>query len=227
MNVDPTRQFAADIRAGLASGVRKSLPPTYFYDNLGSALFDAITLLPEYGLTRSDRRLLQLHAEDLIRLSGRPRLIAELGSGSGSKTRFLLETVGNRGTVYCPIDVSRSALAKCEFELKDLANVEIRPIEDSYLPGLRRVTQLRQAEDCLLLLFLGSTIGNFSPEECRKFCRGVREILKPGDVFLVSTDIEKETTLTLAAYDDALGVTAAFNRNLLVRINRELRANFD
>jgi dimethylhistidine N-methyltransferase len=220
-------QFAADVRMGLTLG-QKKLYPKYFYDELGSTLFEAITFLPEYGLTRADARLLRSHAAELILLSGRPSIIAELGSGTGSKTRFVLEAVPEPERVmYYPIDISASALAKCEIELKRSVAVSVHRIQDSYLRGLQRVTQLRSDSRPLLVLFLGSTIGNFDPDEALHFCHSVRQLLDPGDVFLLSTDLEKAVDRTIAAYDDSLGVTAAFNLNLLVRINRELDGNFD
>jgi uncharacterized SAM-dependent methyltransferase len=128
---------------------------------------------------------------------------------------------------YCPIDLSRSSLQKCELELQRISSVRIQPIEDSYLRGLEHAVQFRRSGSRVLVLFLGSTIGNFDPPEAERFCRSVREILKEGDVFLLSTDLQKSVARTIAAYDDELGVTAAFNLNLLVRINRELGGNFD
>jgi uncharacterized SAM-dependent methyltransferase len=207
---------------GLGTKGQKKLYPKYFYDDLGSALFEAITFLPEYGLTRADARLLQHHAADLIRLSDHPSVIAELGSGTGSKTRFVLEALPDPADVtYCPIDISTSALAKCELELHRVSSVRIRCVEDSYITGLERAVRLRRGTTPVLVLFLGSTIGNFDTDEAEQFCRNVRGMLKAGDVFLVSTDLEKAIDQLVAAYDDALGVTAAFNLNLLVRINRE------
>jgi dimethylhistidine N-methyltransferase len=228
LNDSLSLQFAADVRMGLGGTGQKKLPPKYFYDDLGSTLFEAITFLPEYGLTRADARLLQQHAVDLLRLSRWPSVIAELGSGAGSKTRFVLEAVREpKDVTYCPIDISTSALTKCELELQRTTHVEIHRIEDSYLNGLVRATRLRHEESPMLVLFLGSTIGNFDADEALQFCRSVRERLKLGDVFLLSTDLEKSVARTIAAYDDALGVTAAFNLNLLARINRELGGNFD
>ncbi len=129
-----TAQFAADVRAGLGENGQKKLQAKYFYDTLGSALFEAITLLPEYGLTRADARLLQEHASDLIRLSHRPSVIAELGSGTGTKTRSLLQRVPKIDAVtYCPIDISSFALQKCEMDLQHVNNVRVPyALQESY-----------------------------------------------------------------------------------------------
>src|SRR6266436_5699253 len=130
-------EFAAEVRSGLCRPGQKELHSKYFYDELGSALFEAITFLPEYGLTRADARLLFQHANDLIRLAEQPSVIAELGSGTGAKTRLVLQALQEPDQVtYCPIDISASALAKCELELGRCSTVKIQPIEDSYLTGL-------------------------------------------------------------------------------------------
>lgn len=222
----PDNQFAREVKAGLSTAGQKSLPCRYFYDDVGSALFDAITALAEYGLTRADARLLRLHSQELVaRLPGHV-VVAELGSGSGAKTRFVLDRLSRRQTVaYYPIDVSASALARCVQELECYADVT--PLESSYLDGLGRVAGRRSPGERLLVLFLGSTIGNFEPEAAIEFLGTVRRKLAPGDALLLGADLVKPEQTMLRAYDDPTGVTAAFNRNLLARINRELGADFD
>ena len=196
---------------------------------MGSALFEVITLLPEYGLTRADSRLLARHSSEIVAELPRNLLIAELGSGSGTKTRHILEAaVESSGDVrYLPIDISRAALRQCCRELEGIAGVEIRAVEASYLDGLAETIQRRCPGQAILLLFLGSTIGNFSPREARAFIRQIRLALEPGDSLLLGTDLVKPTRQMLEAYDDPIGATAAFNLNLLARINRELEGEFD
>jgi len=223
-----TYEFAADVRAGLTRTGQKELPSKYLYDNVGSALFEVISHLPEYGLTRADERLLRRHADEIVdRLAG-PVAVAELGSGSGKKTRWLLEAICRRQrTSYYPVEISRSALVMCERELRDIDRISIVGFEREYLDGLLEVAAYRKSGQRLLVLFLGSTIGNFDRSAAVKFLSEVRCILEPGDFLLLGTDLEKPSSQLLAAYDDELGVTAAFNLNLLSRVNHELGADFD
>jgi L-histidine Nalpha-methyltransferase len=227
----PTRhvsEFAAAVREGLLKPGQRELPSKYLYDEVGSALFETICLLPEYGLTRADARLLQTHAQEIVDRLPAPIHVAELGSGSGKKTRWILEALSRRQqTYYFPIEISPSALAACEKELGQIDLVSIVGYEQPYLEGLRAVAQGRDEGDPLLVLFLGSTIGNFDRSAGEDFLREVREILEAGDALLLGTDLEKDVTTQLLAYDDAAGVTAAFNLNLLARLNRELGADFD
>ena len=221
------RDFARDVRAGLGKPGQKELPSTYFYDEVGSALFEAITVLPEYGLTRAGNRLLRQHASAIIEQLHPPVVVTELGSGSGRKTRWLLEALARREPVtYYPIDVSPSALVKCETGLRDLRTVSVVGLEHSYLDGLSEVASRRRPRQTILVLFLGSTIGNFDRPAGERFLREIRDRLLPGDALLLSTDLEKPAADVLLAYDDPAGVTAAFNLNLLSRINRELGGNF-
>ena len=223
-----TYEFASDVRAGLTQAGQKELPSKYFYDDVGSALFEVISRLPEYGLTRADERLLWRHASEIVDRLDMPVAVAELGSGSGKKTRWLLEALCRRQqTFYYPVEISRSALAMCERELRDIDSISIVGFEREYLDGLLEVAAHRKDGQHLFVLFLGSTIGNFDRPSGMKFLGEIRRILKPGDSLLLGTDLEKPSSQLLAAYDDALGVTAAFNLNLLSRINRELNANFD
>ena len=223
-----TYEFAADVRAGLTRTGQKELPSKYLYDNVGSALFEVISHLPEYGLTRADERLLRRHADEIVdRLSG-PVAVAELGSGSGKKTRWLLEALCRRQrTSYYPVEISHSALVMCEKELRDIDRISIVGFEREYLDGLLEVAAYRKSGQQLFVLFLGSTIGNFDRPAGVKFLAEVRHILQPGDALLLGTDLEKPSAQLLAAYDDELGVTAAFNLNLLSRVNRDLGADFD
>jgi len=228
VTTDLTWQFAADVRAGLTRAGQKELPSKYLYDDVGSALFEVISRLPEYGLTRADERLLRRHADDIVdRLAG-PVAVVELGSGNGRKTRWLLEALCRRQqTSYYPVEISPSALAQCERELRDIDSISIVGFEREYLDGLLEVAAQRAANQRLFVLFLGSTIGNFDRPAGVKFLADIRRILEPGDFLLLGTDLEKPGAQLIRAYDDELGVTAAFNLNLLARVNRELCANFD
>jgi L-histidine Nalpha-methyltransferase len=219
-------QFSCDVRRGLSRSDQKELPPSYLYDALGSALFEAITLLPEYGLTRADARLLQAHAAEIASSVPPGTFVAELGSGTGTKTRHILEALGGGKSVdYYPIDVSAAALRACAAELEPVAR--IHPRNASYIEGLKLATRAREPQQNLLLLFLGSTIGNFSRDASARFLAEIRSLLSPGDTLLIGADLVKPIPVMVAAYDDPAGVTAAFNKNILGRINRELGANFD
>lgn len=225
---DLTYEFASDVRAGLARPGQKELPSKYLYDDVGSALFEVISHLPEYGLTRADERLLRRHASQIVDRLATPVAVAELGSGSGKKSRWVLEALCRKQrTFYYPVEISRSALAMCERELRDIDSISILGFEREYLDGLLEVAAQRKGGQHLLVLFLGSTIGNFDRPAGVEFLAEVRRILEPGDSLLLGTDLEKPSAQVLAAYDDELGVTAAFNLNLLARINRELDADFD
>lgn len=220
--------FAEDVRAGLTKQLQKELPSKYLYDEIGSALFEVITLLPEYGLSRAGARLLKRYAEEIIDRLPSPVTVAELGSGSGTKTRWILEALSRRQPVtYYPIDISRTALSRCWQELGRIDSVSIVGFERAYLDGLLDVASRRKPGECLLVLFLGSTIGNFDRPAAQHFLREVRRILHSGDALLLATDLEKSQSELLLAYDDPAGVTSAFNLNLLARINRELDGNFD
>ncbi len=219
--------LAHDVVAGLTKSGQKELPSTYLYDQMGSLLFDAITLLPEYGLTRADARLLERHSNEIAGALPGSVLVSELGSGSGSKTRAVLQALSGRRTLqYHPIDISPSALAACAASFESLPGLAVETHEASYLDGLRTVVSRRAPGQSLLVLFLGSTVGNFDPAPARAFLSHVRSLLRSGDALLLGTDLVKPVEQMLAAYDDSLGVTAAFNLNLLVRLNRELGAEF-
>src|SRR5882672_1054341 len=228
ITTNATYEFASDVRAGLARPGQKELPSKYLYDDVGSALFEVISHLPEYGLTRADERLLQRHAGEIVERLSAPVAVAELGSGSGKKTRWILEALSRwQRTFYYPVEISRSALLMCQRELSDIDSLSIVGFEREYLDGLLEVAAHRQRGQRLFVLFLGSTIGNFDRPAGIKFLAEVRRILEPGDSLLLGTDLEKSSAQLLKAYDDELGVTAAFNLNLLARINRDLDGNFD
>jgi L-histidine Nalpha-methyltransferase len=222
------REFASDVRTGLAKP-QKELHSKYLYDELGSSLFEAITHLPEYGLTRADEGLLRRHASEIASLLPSPLAVIELGSGVGQKTRHLLQAIAGPNPVerdlrYFPIDVSSDALARCERDLSDVA--EVHPLVQSYLDGMARATAERQPGESFLVMFLGSTIGNFERKCALEFLRDLRRALLPGDMLLIGADLVKDRDRMLVAYDDPTGVTGAFNLNLLGRINRELGGDF-
>lgn len=221
-------EFASDVVLGLSHPGQKELPSKYLYDEVGSGLFDVICVLPEYGLSRAGMRLVERHSADVIeRIPGRV-IVAELGSGSGQKTRWLLEALARRQRVnYYPIDISGSALSRCTQELAQIEQVSIVGLERAYLDGLQEVVARRGEEERLLVLFLGSTIGNFDRPAGEQFLQDVRAILRKDDALLVATDLEKPLPVLTRAYDDFAGVTAAFNKNILARINRELGGDFD
>lgn len=223
-----TAEFSSDVMVGLGNPGQKELPSKYLYDEVGSALFDVICLLPEYGLSRAGMRLLHRHSHEIVSLLPMPVVVAELGSGSGQKTRLLLEALSKRQRVnYYPIDISGSALYRCQQEIGQMDRVSIVGFESAYLEGLQEVAARRRDGERILVLFLGSTIGNFDRPAGDLFLSEVRRILSEGDALLLATDLEKPIAQLLLAYDDPAGVTAAFNMNLLARINRELGADFD
>ena len=226
---DPhTSEFVDSVQQGLRKGSQKTLPSRYLYDAIGSALFEVITLLPEYGVTRADERLIERHAGELANQMGPQVVMAELGSGNGTKTRRIISALTlNASLVYMPIDVSASALARCQRELENIDSVDVQPLQASYFEGLRIAMERAPQDKRLLLLFLGGTIGNFDRPAIPEFLNQLRATIRTGDAFLLGTDLEKPVSQLLAAYDDALGVTAAFNLNILARINRDLDGNFD
>ncbi len=219
-----TRALEADVRAGLGA-TPKTLPPKWFYDERGSELFDEITRLPEYYPTRTERSILVAHARDLAELTKADTLV-ELGSGTSEKTRLLLDALRDAGTLerFVPFDVS-------EQTLRDAAAA----VAAEY-PGVRVHAVVGDFEHHLgdlpgggtrVVAFLGSTIGNLAPVPRARFLTDLAATLAPGDALLLGTDLVKDVDRLLAAYDDAAGVTAAFNRNVLSVLDRELDADFD
>jgi dimethylhistidine N-methyltransferase len=220
--------FAGDVRNGLTKAGQKELPSKYLYDDVGSALFEAITRLPEYGLTRAEERILRRHSGEIADCLRAHGIVVELGGGSGRKTRQILEALTyHKSMTYCPIEISSVALVSCERELDDLAHVSILGFETEYLDGLSKAVALRKPGDAVVVLFLGSSIGNFNRGPAEEFLHKIRATIEPGDTLLLGTDLEKPLEQLIPAYDDSLGVTEAFNRNLLARINRELGGDFD
>ena len=229
----PPDYRAASLRADALAGLTatpKSLPPKWFYDAQGSALFEKITELPEYYPTRAERSILSAAAAEIAGLS-RARVLVELGSGSSEKTRLLLSALRAAGSLraYVPVDVSESALVGAEealaVEYPELAVHAVVSDFEQYL-GLEPSANAAE-EGPRLVAFLGSTIGNMVPAERASFLRRVRASLRPGDSFLLGTDLVKDVGVLVAAYDDSAGVTAAFNKNVLAVLNAELGADFD
>lgn len=220
-----TAAFAREVRHYLTLTPRQ-LPSRYLYDALGSALFDAICRLPWYPVTRAELRLIDAQGSEILAQAGHPAQIAELGSGNGEKLALLLGAAPARRTVHL-VDVSAAALAMATHTLAELPGVTVVPHQDQYEEGLQGIAAARAARAPLLLLFLGSNIGNFDRGAGLAFLRAMRASLRPGDHVLVGADLVKPEAELLRAYDDPLGVTAAFNKNLLVRLNSELGATFD
>ena len=227
--VAPISSHVADaVRRGLTPA-RKSLPPWLFYDEAGSALFDRITALPEYYLTRTERSIFEANADKIVLAAaeGLRLRLTELGAGSADKTRILLAAVASLqpGVVYEPIDVSSSALDAARDRLAaEMPGITVAPRVEDYTASL--VLDPTAALERRLVLYIGSSIGNFDPEAALKLLHTVRAALAPGDSLLLGVDLAKDEPTLLAAYNDAAGVTAAFNRNMLVRLNRELGADF-
>jgi L-histidine N-alpha-methyltransferase len=223
--------IAMEVFAGLSERP-KTLSPWLFYDEAGSRLFEAITELPEYYVTRTERQILAKHAAEIVAAAagGRDLSIIELGAGTATKTGLLLNAaVAQQGSVtYYPIDVSETALQEARTRLEsELPEVTVEPIVADYTEGLRQNNAGLAGAGRRLVLYIGSSIGNFSPADAIEVLRGVRAQLTPGDCLLLGTDMVKDTSMLHAAYDDAAGVTARFNMNMLIRINRELDANFN
>lgn len=225
---DSVEQFAADVEYYLALQPRQ-LPSHYLYDGLGSALFEAICRLPWYRITAAEGRLLATYGREVLQRAAPLSTIVELGPGSGEKLRRLLESrpPGARSCDVHLIDVSPTALELSARTLASIERVRVWTHQARYETGLAAVTRDLVADERVLVLFLGSNIGNFDPPGTDAFLRSIRSQLRAGDALLVGADLVKPEAELLAAYDDPLGVTAAFNRNLLVRINRELEGDFD
>ncbi|MDI5965888.1 L-histidine N(alpha)-methyltransferase [Streptantibioticus silvisoli] len=228
-----TRQLPADataraLRADVVNGLTaepKWLPPKWFYDARGSELFEEITQLPEYYPTRAERAILAAEAGAIAAVTG-ARVLVELGSGSSEKTRLLIEALRAGGTLtgYVPVDVSESALEQAGRALiADYPGLAVHALIADFQAGLT----LPPADGPRLVAFLGGTIGNLLPSERAEFLRRVHDALAPGDALLLGTDLVKDERTLVAAYDDAAGVTAAFNKNVLAVLDRELGADLD
>lgn len=216
--------LAGDVRAGLAKRPRQ-LPSRWFYDERGSELFEEITRLPEYYLTRTEVEILKGCA-DRIAVTTLPASIVELGAGASTKTRILIEAARRAGTLsrFVPFDVSLEIVERSACELIEaFPGLTVHAVIGDFAADIGRIPRF----DRQLVVFLGSTIGNFDAQERATFLSVVRDLLAPGDSFLLGVDLVKDHAELVAAYDDAAGVTAEFNRNVLAVINRELGADFD
>jgi L-histidine N-alpha-methyltransferase len=226
--VEAQREFAADVARDLALHPKR-LQPKYLYDALGSQLFEAICELPWYAITRAERRLLVAHAAAMTEPLPDLTTLIELGCGSGEKIGLIAAALRRRGgpiRVHL-VDISPTALELSARTLAALPHVGVVTHRATYDLGLRQATASTLRHGSTLALFLGSNIGNFHPAEAGAFLGRVRRALRPGDGLLVGADLVKPEPVLLCAYDDPLGVTAAFDKNLLVRINRELGGTFD
>lgn len=222
--------FAGDVRRGLTADP-KFLFPKYFYDELGSQLFEAICLLPEYYLTRAESEIFARHADEIVELAARGKqlTLVELGSGSATKTRRIAESLLSTQSRlnYVSVDISPAALeAGASALLQEFPALRVTAYAGDYDAALPRLSENFEPDSRALVLFLGSNVGNFDREEARAFLRKLRAGLRAGDSVLLGADLKKDPATLEAAYDDALGVTAAFNLNVLARINRELQADF-
>lgn len=219
--------FHEDVVAGL-SLPQKSLPPKYFYDAKGSRLFERICRLPEYYPTRSELFLTKKNLGEIARFAGKGSALIEYGSGEGVKTRVLIRAL--RPSVYIPVDISEEALRRVAARLKrEYPRLHVAPIPGDFSRPLKIpfFSKRQNAKDRRVVYFPGSTIGNLTPGEAQAFLRMTRGQVGPKGAMLVGVDLKKDPALLHAAYNDSRGVTAAFNLNILARINRELRADFD
>ena len=224
---DRVRLLRAEARRGLTA-TPKHLPPKWFYDERGSALFEAITREPEYYLTRREREILRARAGDIARATGAETLV-ELGSGSSEKTRLLLDALRAAGSLrrFMPFDVCLPAVADAATVLRrDYPGLDIKAVVGDFNEHVRFLPRSPDRGP-LLVAFLGSTIGNFDEAERARFFTALRLVLRPGDSFLLGADLVKSKRRLDAAYNDAAGVTVAFNKNVLRVLNRDLRATFD
>lgn len=220
--------FSEDVAAGLGASPKR-LNSKYFYDAVGSALFDAITQLPEYYLTRAETAILREWGWEIVRALGNPVEFVELGSGSAAKTRILIEETlrVQRALRYSPIDISADALrASAGSLVESYPELRVFGYAADYF-SILDTPHLRRSDQKVLFMFMGSNIGNYEPREAAALLARIAALLKPGDGLLLGADLKKAERDLMLAYDDAAGVTAAFNKNLLVRINRELGAGFD
>jgi dimethylhistidine N-methyltransferase len=224
---EPRAGLAEDVRRGLSTQPKRFLPK-YFYDQLGSQLFEAICLLPEYYLTRAENEILDRYADEIVAAVDGDITLIEMGSGSASKTRLLIEALLRKQAelLFIPVDISASALdSSSRILLQSYPQLRVEAYAADYFAGLTELAKKQRGRT--LALFLGSNISNFDPEEALKFLRALRQVLLSGDALLLGADLKKDKATLEAAYNDALGVTAAFNLNVLARINRELGGNFD
>jgi len=224
---DPLTGLAEDVRKGLSAQPKRFLPK-YFYDELGSQLFEAICLLPEYYLTRAENEILQKYSDQIVAAVEGNKTLVEMGSGSASKTRLIIEALLRRQQelLFMPVDISATALeSSSRILLQSYPRLAIEAYAADYFAGLAELGKKPRART--LALFLGSNISNFDRDEALRFLRALRSVLNRGDALLLGADLKKDPAILEAAYNDALGVTSAFNLNVLARINRELNGSFD
>ena len=224
---DPLTGLAEDVRKGLTAKPKRFLPK-YFYDELGSQLFEAICLLPEYYLTRAENEILQHYADAIAASVDGEITLVEMGSGSASKTRLIIEALLRRQPrlLFMPVDISASAIeSSSRILLQSYPRLTIEAYAADYFAGLAELG--KNPRKRTLALFLGSNISNFDRDEALRFLRALRSVLNKGDALLLGADLKKDPAILEAAYNDALGVTSAFNLNVLARINRELGGTFD
>jgi L-histidine Nalpha-methyltransferase len=224
---DPLTGLAEDVRKGLSAHPKRFLPK-YFYDELGSQLFEAICLLPEYYLTRAENEILQRYADEIAASVEGQKTLVEMGSGSASKTRLIIEALlrSQPELLFMPVDISATALeSSSRILLQSYPRLKIEAFAADYFAGLAELGKKPRSRT--LALFLGSNISNFDSDEAHRFLRAMRSVLHRGDALLLGADLKKDPAILEAAYNDALGVTSAFNLNVLARINRELGGSFD
>jgi L-histidine Nalpha-methyltransferase len=217
---------ASAAREGLTA-TPKWLPARLFYDAAGSALFEQITELPEYYLTRTERAILESFATEILQAAGPPLTLVELGAGTAAKTAVLIEELLRRQsrTMFYPIDVSPSALQEAVTQLgRQFPQLRVNPILADYTGGVEALSRISGRK---LVLYIGSSIGNFEPDDSIRLLRRIRRSLQAGDALLLGADFAKSPKILIPAYDDTQGVTAAFNKNVLARLNRELEADFN
>src|SRR5258708_6882411 len=218
--------FAREVEEGITS-FHKTLPCKLFYDATGSELFEEITRLPEYYLTRTELGILQERASEIVEAAGKNVTVVELGAGTAAKTCTLLQALARRQmrVAFFPVDISPAALGEArERVTAQCPTVSVKPVVADFGHGFGF---LRDIQGRKLVLYLGSSIGNFDPEAAVAMLSQVRRELAPGDALLLGTDLVKDPSIMVPAYDDAQGVTAQFNKNVLYRLNRDLQANFD
>ena len=227
MKRDPLAGFAEDVRKGLTAE-RKRFLPKYFYDELGSQLFEAICLLPEYYLTRAENEILKRYADEIVASIDGQTTLVEMGSGSALKTRLIIEALLRRqpNLMFMPVDISASVIeSSSRILLQSYPRLQIEAYAADYFAGLAELGKTSRKRT--LALFLGSNISNFDLEDALRFLRALRSVLQRGDALLLGADLKKDPAILEAAYNDALGVTSAFNLNVMARINRELGGTFD
>ncbi len=222
--VDPA--MAREVRDGLSASPKR-LPSKLFYDEIGSALFEEITELPEYYLTRTERAIFEDYAAEILEAAGPSLTLVELGAGTANKTRILIEELLQRQSraLFYPIDVSPAALNEAVRQMgAQFPQLRVNPVVADYTGGVPALSRISGRK---LVLYIGSSIGNFEAPQAISMLRRIRRSLRAGDALLLGTDLAKSSKILLPAYDDSQGVTARFNKNILARLNRELDADFD